>query len=41
MHTGWLLTGGKWYYMNPTDGSMVTNRMIGGYYLNSNGVWSQ
>lgn len=37
--TGWRLLDGNWYYFN-SDGYMVTNTSIGGYYLNENGAWS-
>lgn len=37
--TGWRLIDGNWYYFN-SDGYMVTNTSVGGYYLNENGVWS-
>ncbi|MBS5064344.1 MAG: N-acetylmuramoyl-L-alanine amidase family protein [Hungatella hathewayi] len=40
MHKGWLLDGGKWYYMNTDNGSLTRNAYIGGYYLNSNGIWN-
>lgn len=36
---GWFQDiDGKWYYLY-NDGSMATNTTIGGYYINSNGVW--
>ena len=39
MHTGWLLDSGKWYYFAPDTGAMVRGTSVGGYYLNSDGVW--
>lgn len=38
MVTGWLNDRGTWYYLD-SSGAMVTNRYIGGYYVNSQGVW--
>ena len=42
MHTGWLSIGGKWYYLEPNDGSAYISGMhaISGknYYFNSDGV---
>ncbi|MGB4647584.1 MAG: hypothetical protein WBH82_08555 [Arcanobacterium sp.] len=41
MVTGWLSTGGNWYYFN-SSGTMATGwLLIGGtwYYFNSSGVW--
>jgi len=38
--TGWLLSNGKYYYLN-TDGSMATNTTVGGYKLGSDGAWIQ
>lgn len=40
MLTGWLLDQGKWYYFNPNGGAMMKNTNVGGYYLNSDGVWT-
>lgn len=40
MHKGWLLDNGKWYYMNTDNGSLTRNAYIGGYYLNSEGIWN-
>ena len=39
MVTGWLLDNGKWYYFAPDTGMMVRGTSVGGYYLNSDGVW--
>ena len=38
MVTGWLNDRGTWYYLD-SSGAMVTNRYIGGYYVNSQGIW--
>ena len=42
MHTGWLSIDGKWYYLEPNDGSAYTSGMyaISGknYYFNSGGT---
>ena len=42
MHTGWLSIDGKWYYLEPNDGSAYISGMhaISGknYYFNSDGV---
>jgi len=39
MKTGWFNDNdGKWYYLN-IDGSMTYDTYIGGYYVNSNGVY--
>lgn len=37
--TGWKLISENWYYFD-SDGYMVTNTSVGGYYLNENGAWS-
>ena len=34
-----LLDNGKWYYFAPDTGMMVRGTSVGGYYLNSDGVW--
>lgn len=40
MKTGWFKDNdGKWCYLN-TNGVMATNVTIDGYYIDSNGVWS-
>ncbi|MEG7530072.1 MAG: N-acetylmuramoyl-L-alanine amidase family protein [Hungatella sp.] len=40
MQTGWALINNKWYYLDPNSGgAMLTNTTIGGYPLNSDGVW--
>lgn len=36
-YNGWLQWNGRWYYLK--DGSMETDTVIGGYRLNSDGVW--
>lgn len=36
--TGWRLIDGNWYYFY-SDGYMAKDTTIGGYYVNSNGVW--
>ena len=38
MKTGWLEYKGQWYYMDPENGVMQTNRIIDGYQLDSSGV---
>lgn len=41
MTEGWLLQGGKWYYLLPGNGAMATGwAMVSGkwYYLNANGA---
>ncbi len=38
MKTGWLEDKGQWYYMDPENGVMQTNRIIDGYQLDSSGV---
>lgn len=37
--TGWRLIDTNWYYFY-SDGYMAKDITINGYYLNSNGVWS-
>lgn len=40
LHTGWLLDGGNWYYLNPENGLMMTGFLtLDGktYYLESDG----
>ena len=44
MVTGWFQSpaSGLWYYLSEdqaTLGRMVTNQYVGGYYVDSNGVW--
>ena len=43
MVTGWFQSpaSGYWYYLDPENGSMATNRYIGSYYVNADGVWVQ
>ena len=36
---GWHVINGNWYYMY-ANGVMATNTWIGGYYVNSSGVWT-
>lgn len=38
MKTGWLEYKGQWYYLDPENGVMQTNRTIDGYQLDSSGV---
>ena len=38
MQTRWLEYKGQWYYMDPENGVMQTNRTIDGYQLDSSGV---
>ena len=39
MKTGWLKNSdGKWYYLN-NSGVMAKNTTVGGFKLDSNGVW--
>lgn len=37
--TGWKSINGNWYYFY-SDGYMAHDTIIGGYYLNSDGVWN-
>ncbi|MBE6062621.1 MAG: hypothetical protein E7207_03485 [Clostridium butyricum] len=37
---GWHLVNGSWYYMYPSTGYMAHNTFVNGYYLDSNGVWT-
>ena len=39
MQTGWIYYNGKWYYCYPVSGDMATNTIIGGYRVDSSGVW--
>lgn len=39
MKTGWLNYNGSWYYFH-TQGNMAHDCYIEGYYINSNGVWT-
>lgn len=39
MQTGWINYSGNWYYCWG-DGSMATDTTIDGYYLSSNGAWT-
>ena len=34
----WVEWKGEWYYLY-SNGQMATNATIGGYYVNSDGVW--
>jgi glucan-binding YG repeat protein len=38
MLTGWILDGGKYYYLYP-DGSMASDTIINGYKVGSDGAW--
>lgn len=38
--TGWRSISGKWYYFD-TDGYMVKNKDIKGWYLDDNGVGTE
>ena len=38
MKTGWLNDGGNWYYLN-TSGEMLSNTIVNGYKLGTNGAW--
>lgn len=38
MRTGWLNDNGTWYYLN-ASGEMMSNTVIDGYKLGSNGAW--
>lgn len=37
--SGWKLINGNWYYFN-NNGVMLHDTMVEGYYLNSNGAWT-
>ena len=37
---GWHAINGNWYYMY-ANGVMATNTWIGGYYVDSSGVWTE
>ena len=37
MKTGWILYGGKWYYLY-SSGSMAENTTIDGYVIDSDGI---
>lgn len=41
MVTGWKLWNGKYYYLVPGSGEMATNRWIGNWYVDGQGVWTQ
>ena len=38
MKIGWQQIDGQWYYLDPENGVMQTNRTIDGYQLDSSGV---
>ena len=40
MRTGWLNLSNKWYYLNDDDGSMMTNKIVDGWYIDQNGIAS-
>ncbi len=37
---GWKQIAGNWYYFDKYEGYMEHDKIIDGYYLNSNGAWS-
>ncbi len=39
MATEWKKISGEWYYFLPGSGVMATNRYIGSYWVNGDGVW--
>ena len=39
LRTGWFKSNEKWYYLDPNNGTMVTDRYVNGYYLGSDGAW--
>ena len=44
MQTGWFqntATDNKWYYLDPTNGDMVTNTVINGCRIGADGAWIQ
>lgn len=43
MATGWVKDAyNRWYYLDPNDGgAMATNKWIGGFYVNADGVYVQ
>jgi glucan-binding YG repeat protein len=41
MFTGWMKhTDGKYYYLNPSDGSMARSTKIQGYTIGADGAWT-
>lgn len=36
--TGWLIDAGKFYYLDPTDGQMAANQMVGNFYVGADGA---
>ena len=40
MATGWVLSNGKWYYLD-SDGHMLANTSVGAYRLDASGAWVQ
>ena len=40
MQTGWVYTGGNYYYLYD-NGAMAANTWIGKYYVNGSGVWTK
>ena len=40
MATGWRNIKDSWYYF-ASNGAMVVNTVIDGYYINSDGVWEE
>ena len=39
MATGWLLSQGNWYYLDPRNGQMVKDQVVDQYYINQDGIW--
>lgn len=39
MKIGWIQDGGNWYFLNG-DGTMAHDTTVSGYYLGSNGAWT-
>ncbi len=42
MQTGWFqntATDNQWYYLDPTNGNMVTNTIVDGRVINADGIW--
>lgn len=41
MRVGWKWWKGQCYYLDPVSGAMATNRWIGNWYVDENGIWTQ